>query len=107
MIKTYDSNVRGKTKVFFVIDKDGKVISRIVGNQAINVDMGFQFYVDDYVAEQIDRCELYMDGLTPKLRLREGETLDIPKKTERELEIERLKYELEKLQNEDEEESTD
>src|SRR5690625_6335063 len=78
MIKTYDSNVRGKTKVFFVIDKEGKVISRIVGNQAINVDAGFQFYVDDYVADQIDKCEFYLEGLIPKLRLKEGEELEIP-----------------------------
>lgn len=105
-IKTYEEKAIFRTKVFFKI-KDGSIFSVLVGNDAVPTEQGYQFYVDDYVAEQIDRCELYMDGLTPKLRLREGETLDIPKKTERELEIERLKYELEKLQNEDEEESAD
>lgn len=102
MIKTYDSNVRGKTKVFFVIDKEGKVISRIVGNQAINVDAGFQFYVDDYVADQIDKCELYLEGLIPKLRLKEGEELDVPDELEkRQREIEELENRLKELRGDD------
>ena len=93
MIKIYDSNVRGKTKVFFVIDKEGKVIRRIVGNQAVNVDAGFQFYVDDYVADQIDKCELYINGLTPKLVLKEGETLEVP------TEVDEMEKEIKELEN--------
>jgi|SRR5690625_3836377 len=104
MIKTYDSNVRGKTKVFFVIDKEGKVISRIVGNQAINVDAGFQFYVDDYVADQIDKCEFYLEGLIPKLRLKEGEELEIPtEEEEKEREIKELEQRLKQLRGDDDE----
>jgi len=101
MIKIYDPNVRGKTKVFFVIDKEGKVISRIVGNQAVNVDAGFQFYVDDYVADQIDKCELYINGLTPKLVLKEGETLEVPTEVdEKEKEIKELEKRLKQLKAE-------
>lgn len=97
-ITTYDTRQPGTTKVFFKV-RDGKVASVIIGNRAVSTDRGYQFYVDDYVAEQIDKCELFMDGLTPKLRLKEGETLEVPEKTEKELEIERLEYELEKAKN--------
>jgi len=100
MIKIYDSNVRGKTKVFFVIDKEGKVIRRIVGNQAVSVDAGFQFYVDDYVAEQIDKFDLIIDGFTPKLVLKEGEILFVPEENDeykKQKEIEELERKLKEL----------
>src|SRR5690625_2685354 len=99
-IETYDTKEQGVIKVFFKVS-DGNVSSIIIGNQAVSTERGYQFYVDDYVADQIDKCEMYLDGLTPKLRLKEGEELVVPQKTEKELEIERLKYELERLQNED------
>jgi|SRR5699024_9814348 len=97
-IETYDTRQQGTTKVFFKV-VDGVVASVIIGNRAVSTDRGYQFYVDDYVADQIDKCELFMDGLAPKLRLKEGETLEVPEKTEKELEIERLEYELEKAKN--------
>ncbi len=97
-IETYDTRQPGTTKVFFKV-VDGDVASVIIGNRAVSTDRGYQFYVDDYVADQIDKCELFMDGLTPKLRLKEGETLEVPEKTEKEKEIERLEYELEKAKN--------
>jgi|SRR5690625_347465 len=98
MIKTYDNRQAGTTKVFMVV-KDGRVTSTIIGNQAVATEQGYQFYVDDYVAEQIDKCELVLDGLTPSLRVKEGETLEVPEKTEKEKEIERLEYELEQAKN--------
>lgn len=101
MIQTYDKKQPGTVKVFFSVE-DGAVSSVTVGNQAVTKEKGFQFYVDDYVADQIRKCELRLDGLSPTLVLREGEELEVPQKTEKELEIERLKYELEKLQNEEE-----
>ncbi len=97
-IETYDTRQPGTTKVFFKV-VDGGVASVIIGNRAVSTDRGYQFYVDDFVADQIDKCELFMDGLTPKLRLKEGETLEVPEKTEKELEIERLEYELEQARN--------
>lgn len=99
-METYNQNGQGRTKVFFTV-VDNAVANVIIGNNAVPTGQGYQFYVDDYVAEQIHKCELYLDGLTPKLRLKEGEELVVPQKTEKELEIERLKYELERLQNED------
>lgn len=100
-VHTFNERLVNTTKVFFTID-NGNVVAVLIGNNAVPTRQGFQFYVENHIAEQIDKCELYFDGITPRLRLREGETLDVREKTEKELEIERLKYELEKLQNEEE-----
>lgn len=100
MVKTYNESNPGRTKVFFVV-RDGRVSRVITGNHAVSTEQGLQFYVDDYVADQIYKCELYIDGLEPKLIVKEGETIEVPEKSEKEKEIERLKFELEKLQNED------
>ncbi|MFD2133350.1 hypothetical protein ACFSKI_19225 [Pseudogracilibacillus auburnensis] len=102
MIETYSRNAPGRIKVFFVLDENDNVTSIKTGNRVVSTDQGFQFFVDNYVADQIDKCELYLDGFTPKLRVKEGETIFVPELSEREREIERLKYELEVLQNEEE-----
>lgn len=101
MVKIYNESGPGRTKIFFVV-RDGRVSRVITGNHAVSTEQGLQFYVDDYVAEQIYKCELYIDGLEPKLIVKEGETIEVPEKSEKEKEIERLKFELEKLQNEEE-----
>ena len=99
MIKTYNENGESRTKVFFAVEND-RVTSVIIGNRSVPVEQGFQFYVDDYVAEQIDKCELYLDGLTPKLRLKEGEELEIPSEVEqKEREIRELEERLRQLKN--------
>lgn len=100
MVKIYNESSPGRTKVFFVV-RDGRVSRVMTGNHAVSTEQGLQFYVDDYVADQIYKCELYIDGLEPKLIVKEGETIEVPEKSEKEKEIERLKFELEKLQNED------
>ena len=99
MIKTYNENGESRTKVFFAVEND-RVTSVIIGNRSVPVEQGFQFYVDDYVAEQIDKCELYLDGLTPKLRLKEGEELEIPSEVEqKEREIRELEERLRQLRS--------
>ena len=98
-IKTYSNQEDGATKVFFVV-KDNLVMGVKVGNQVVSVDTGFQFFVDDYVAEQIDKCELFLDGFTAKLRIKEGETLDVPGDEDKERRIAELQRELERLQGE-------
>jgi len=97
----YNNRDGDKVRVFISV-RENEVTGISTGNLLVPTNLGIQIFVDNHVAEQIHKFDFIMDGLTPKLRLREGETLDIPEKTERELEIERLKYELEKLQNEDE-----
>lgn len=99
MINVYDTNVNGdKVKVFFYI-KEGQICTHTIGNRAVSRDGGVQFYVDDYVALQMDKMVLTMDGNTPKLDLKDGETLEIPEKTEKEKEIEELERRLEELKN--------
>jgi|SRR5690625_4302421 len=98
MIKTYDTRQQGTTKVFFKVS-EGSVASVITGNQAVSTERGYQFYVEDHVADQIDKCELVIEGLSPILVAKEGEVIRVPEKTEKEKEIERLQYELERLKN--------
>lgn len=90
MIKTYDRYDEGRTKVFFSMDNDGNVGRINVGNQAVNNTKGFQFYVDDYVAEQIYKCEVVIDDL-PGLRVKEGEILYVPKENDEYLKEKRMK----------------
>ena len=96
-IQTYDTRQQGTTKVFFKV-VDGDVASVIIGNRAVSTDRGYQFYVDDYVADQIDKCELIMNGF-PRLKVKEEETIEVPEKSEKQKEIERLEYELERAKN--------
>lgn len=97
-IETYRDNPDGKlVKVFFSVE-NGNVTGVTVGNQAIPVEQGFQFFVEPHVAVQIDKCELYMDGLTPRLRVKEDEELEIP--DEKEKRIRELEEELERLKSE-------
>lgn len=106
MIQTYKNNDGGKVKVFFVVE-DGDVVSVKAGNQVVPTEQGFQFYVDDYVAYQIHKCELYIDGLAPKIRVRKGETLFIPNENEhykRKKEIAELEEKLKKLKGDEDNE---
>lgn len=99
MIKIYEDNKGKQTKVCFTI-KNNEITSVTVGNQAVMTKQGIQFYVDDYVAEQIHKCELVFDGLTPKLVLKEGETLFMPEENDeykKQKEIEELERKLKEL----------
>lgn len=102
MIKTYNDSDIGRTRVFFVFD--GGVV---VGNRSICTHAGIQFYVDDYVAEQIHKCELYFDGFTPKLRVKEGETLFVPEENDeykKRKKIEELEQKLKELKGDEDNE---
>lgn len=95
-IKTYDSQEDGTTKVFFSV-KDNLVVSVSVGNQIVVLEPGFQFFVDDYVALQIDKCEMYLEGFTAKIKVREGEEIDVPTDADKENEIAELQRKIDKL----------
>lgn len=103
-IDIYESSNNGKyIKVFFVI-RDGKPMSVKVGNQVVPVEKGIQMYVEKHVGYQIDKCELSMDGLEPKLTVREGEVIEVPGEVEAEKiknrkEIEGLEKRLKELKN--------
>lgn len=101
MISSYNEPKNKRTKVFFYVN-DGTVTSVSIGNSVVPTGQGFQFYVDDYVAEQIHKCELVLDGLTPKLVLKEGEALEVPtEEEEKEKEIKELEDKLQKLKGGD------
>jgi len=99
VIKIYEDNKGKQTKVCFTI-KNNEITSVTVGNQAVMTKQGIQFYVDDYVAEQIHKCNLYIDGLTPKLIVKDGETLIVPEENDeykKRKEIEELEERLQEL----------
>ena len=99
MINIYDEYKKGRVKVFFKI-KGSEIVGVTVGNRAVNAEAGIQFYVDDYVSEQLNKCELYMDGFKPILKVREGEQVFVSKESEaykREKEIKELQKRLKEL----------
>lgn len=106
MIKIFDKPGDGRTKIFITVEH-GNVSTVNVGNQVVPTEQGFQFYVDDYVADQIEKCELYIDGFMPKLRLKDVEELEIPDEIEeKQREIEELERKLRELRGEEENELT-
>jgi len=102
MIETYADYKKGRNKIFFSLENN-KVTSVAIGNQVVPTGQGFQFYVDDYVAEQIHKFNLKMDGLEPKLELKDGEQLFVPEECEaykKQKEIEELEQRLQQLKAE-------
>jgi len=98
-IETYKNKDFGRVKVFFSTNEENDNLTIHLGDGVIVNEIGFQFYIDDYVAEQIDKCELYMDGFKPRLRVKEGETVEVPIKTEKQIREEELRRELYELEN--------
>jgi len=81
LINIYDDYEKGRVKVFFKLKGD-KVAGVTVGNRAVNAEAGIQFYVDDYVSEQIHKFNLKIDGFEPKLELKDGEQLFVPEEND-------------------------
>lgn len=103
MVNVYDNYKTGRTKVFLVI-KDKGITSIITGNRAVVKDeAGIQFYLDDYIAEQLYKFDISFDGGSPVLELKEGEQLFVPKECEaykKQKEIEELEQRLQQLKAE-------
>ena len=98
-VKIYDDKDVNNVRVCFII-KNNNVTSVVVGNMSFCDEKSIMFYVDDYVAEQIHKFNLVMDGFEPKLELKEGETLFVPKESEaykKQKEIEELEKRLNEL----------
>ncbi|WP_077317568.1 hypothetical protein [Virgibacillus proomii] len=102
-IETYSNNDKGDlVKVFFSVDSNNNVESITVGNQVVPVGKGFQFYVKNYVAEQIDKTELIISDIFPKLKVREGEEIEVPtEEQQKQKEIEELERKLKELRGEE------
>ena len=100
-IKSYDEYKEGRIKVIFDIH-NGEVVGVSVGNNAVSTKANLSFYVADYVAYQIDKCKLNLDGLNITLSVRDGETFFVPEENEEYLkakEIEELEEKLRELKN--------
>src|SRR5690625_3070581 len=98
MINVYDGYKTGRTKVFLVV-KDKKITSIVTGNKAVVKDeAGIQFYLDDYIVEQLDKFNISIDGGEPVLTLKEGEAKEDPtEKIKKQREIEELEQRLREL----------
>lgn len=102
MIKIYENKERGRVKVFFAVGAESQIVSVSVGNNVVPNRKGFQFYVDYWVAEQIDKTELVLTDSYPRLRVKDGESVEIPtEEQEKQREIEELERKLKELRGEE------
>ncbi|MCR6111747.1 hypothetical protein HXA35_15470 [Bacillus sp. A301a_S52] len=77
-IEVYHERAHGLMKVFLAIDDEGNIISRKTGNRVLALESGIQFYVQHYIADQIDKVDVKMEGLLPVLTVRDGEEIETP-----------------------------
>ena len=110
MIMVYDNlrnteggAILGRTKLFISkTDDDGTILSSQSGTLLTPEDSGTMFIVDDWLIDQLDKV-VFKDGT---LKVKEGEQLDEPVKSEKELQREELLRQL-ALLDADTEEVTD
>ena len=94
MIKVYDNlrnaeggAILGRTKLFISkTEDDGTILSSQSGTLLTPEDSGTMFIVDDWLIDQLDKV-VFKDGT---LKVKEGEQLDEPVKSEKELQREAL-----------------
>ena len=94
MIMVYDNlrnteggAILGRTKLFISkTDDDGTILSSQSGTLLTPEDSGTMFIVDDWLIDQLDKV-VFKDGT---LKVKEGEQLDEPVKSEKELQREAL-----------------
>ena len=110
MVKIYDNikdehGIDDPKRVRLFITKvkdDGTINEFLSGNSAVPMTNGTLFIVDDWLIDQLDKV-IFKDGT---LLVKEGEQLDEPVKSEKELQREALLRQL-ALLDADNEESTD
>ena len=95
-LKSSDGNViPGRTKLFIVdSDNDGNITRSYDGTSIIPESNGTLFIVDDWLITQLEKV-LFVDG---ELRIKDGEELVPPVKSEKELRIEELQRQMAELQ---------
>ena len=101
MVNIYDSLrnengdlINGRTKLFIInIQDDGTVGEYISGIACVPEGNGTMFIVDDYVVEQIDKL-MFIGG---ELKVKDGETIEEPIKSEVEIQEEELLRQLAEL----------
>ena len=110
MIMVYDNlrnteggAILGRTKLFISkTDDDGTILSSQSGTLLTPEDSGTMFIVDEWLIDQLDKV-VFKDGT---LKVKEGEQLDEPVKSEKEKQREELLRQL-ALLDADTEESTE
>ena len=110
MVKIYD-NIKDengiddpkRVRLFITkVDDNGTVSEYLSGNSAVPMTNGTLFIVDDWLIDQLDKV-IFKDGT---LKVKEGEQLDEPVKSEKEMKREELLRQL-ALLDADTEETTD
>ena len=95
--------ISGRTKLFLKNSNlDGKIEEYLSGVACVPEGNGVMFIVDDWLIDQLDKV-IFKDGT---LQVKEGEQLDEPVKSEKELQREELLRQL-ALLDADTEETTD
>ena len=89
----YGDEVIGRKIIFLTAEDDGNISSMTCGFPLIVNRTGFVYVVDEVVVNNIYKFEV----INGNLRLREGETLDEPVKSEKELQREALLKQLAEL----------
>ncbi|WP_020006225.1 hypothetical protein [Salinicoccus albus] len=101
MVKVYESmrdkngdTIKGRTKLFVVTtDNAGSLLEHQAGTAMDLEDSGSLFIVDDWLLDQVHKLQL-LDG---QLVVKDGETLEEPVKSEKEIKREELLKQLAEL----------
>ena len=105
MVKIYD-NIKDengiddpkRVRLFITkVEDDGTINEFLSGNSAVPMTNGTLFIVDGWLIDQIDKV-VFKDGA---LQVKDGEVLDEPVKSEKELKREALLKQLAELESED------
>ena len=90
----YDNLINGRTKLFIKSTKDDGSINEYIRGVAFNPEgNGVMFIVDDWLIDQLDKIQ-FVDST---LKVKEGEELIPPVKSEKELQREALLKQLAEL----------
>ena len=101
MVKIHDSlrdsegdMVKGRTKLFILsTDSEGSICDFLEGYAIVPEESGTLFIVDDWLIPQINKLK-FIDG---ELKVKDGEAINEPKKSEDELKEEELLRQLAEL----------
>lgn len=105
MVKIYDNikdenGIESPNRVRLFItktDEEGNINEFLSGNSAVPMTNGTMFIVDNWLINQLDKV-VFKDGT---LQVKEGEKLDEPVKSEKELQREALLKQLAELDSEE------
>ena len=103
MINCYDNNIdeygnliTNRTKLFIrKVNEENEIEESFSGTRYVPEGAGTLFIVDDWIIPQLDKI-LFVNG---ELKVKDGEEIVPPVKTERQLQIEKLQRQLAELES--------